>query len=176
VTRGAGVALLALAVLAASAGAPARAEQFLHLYGGWALNDEATGADDTGIYGVRWGAESPVGGGAITLDVNRDGDTHMDSLYVSALLNIVSENRRLKDGRVLANGFSTFVSVGAGATRLEHDREDADDHTFLVFEYGLGLQYRLTPLLGLRMEALALHSPSGDFRNLESTAGLSFSW
>jgi hypothetical protein len=171
-----GAALLGLAILTACGSSAARAEKFVHVYGGWVLNDEATEADDTAIYGARIGIESPVGGSALSLDINRNGNIHLDSLYVSALLNFVSENRRLKDGRILANGFSSFVTVGAGATRVENFGGDGDEHTFLVLEYGLGLQYRFTPILGLRLEALVLDSPAGDFRNVESTTGISFSW
>ena len=51
----------------------------------------------------------------------------MADFYVGADLLVLACDYPRVDGRVLANGFSTFVSVGAGATRLEHDREDADD-------------------------------------------------
>ena len=64
---------------------------------------------------------------------------------------------RTGGGAGILNRFSFFATGGVGALRRERPEDDTD--TFLVFEYGLGLQYRFSRVVGMRIEALALDSP-----------------
>lgn len=166
--------LLLLALCAAFAGGPSVADSFVNIYGGWAWNDEDSGIEDGDIYGLRLGAEVPVGGAEASLDFNRSGDIHLDSLVFSGIANLYSRDGRSSGGGGIVNRFSFFATGGAGLLRREQPEDDTD--TFLVFEYGLGLQYRFSRIVGMRIEALALDSPPGNLRTYEGTGGISFYW
>jgi len=159
-------ALLAL-VLVVGAATPAAAEDFLSLYGGWAWQDDDAHMEDGTAFGVRFGAVSGQAGGQMTLDINHDGEVHLDSLMFTAIVNLYAHGGK-------STSMSFFATAGTGILRREQPIDDTD--TFYAMEYGLGTQFRLTKAFGLRFEALAIDSPPAKIRTLEGTAELAFYW
>lgn len=160
----------ALVVLALSLGAalPAAADDFLHLYGGWAWQDDDAHMEDGEVFGIRFGAASGQAGGQVSLDINHDGDLHLDSLMFAAIVNLYAHAW----GRTTSMSF--FATAGTGLLRREQPIDDTD--TFYAMEYGLGAQFRLSKVFGLRFEALAIDSPPAKIRTLEGTGGIAFYW
>jgi opacity protein-like surface antigen len=165
-------ALLVL-VLVVGAATPAAAEEFVSLYGGWAWQDEdarlddGTRMQDGEVFGIRFGSMSGQAGGEMSLDINRDGDLHLDSLMFAAIVSLYAHGGR-------STNMSFFATAGTGLLRREQPIDDTD--TFYAMEYGLGLQFRLTKVFGLRFETLAIDSPPAKIRTLEGTAELAFYW
>ena len=159
-------AVLVLVLLAGGA-APAAAEEFLNLYGGWAWQDEDAHMQDGEVFGIRFGALSGQGGGQMSLDINHDGDLQLDSLMFAAIVNLYAHGGK-------STSMSFFATAGTGLLRREQPIDDTD--TFYAMEYGLGAQFRLSKVFGLRFEALAIDSPPAKIRTLEGTGGIAFYW
>ena len=159
--------------LVAGAATPAAAEEFVSLYGGWALQDEdarlddGTRMEDGEAFGIRFGSVAGTAGGQMSLDINRDGELHLDSLMFTAIVNLYAHGGK-------RTSMSFFATAGTGLLRREQPEDDTD--TFYAMEYGLGTQFRLTKSFGLRFEALAIDSPPAKIRTLEGTAELAFYW
>ena len=147
--------------------------EFIEPYGGWAWNDENTAPENGYIYGLTFGVENAAGGATITLDINNQGGTEMESLYASVLLNFVSKDARMRR-KFIRNRFSSWISVGVGGMRFR--RETRDRSLRLLIEGGLGLQYRFTRNFGIRFDALAIFLPAGNNLVGEGRFGLGFYW
>jgi len=164
---------LLLLVLAVGAATPAAAEDFISFYGGWAWQDEdarledGTRMEDGEVFGIRFGSVAGTAGGQMTLDINRDGELHLDSLMFTAIVNLYAHGGK-------STSMSFFATAGTGLLRREQPIDDTD--TFYAMEYGLGTQFRLTKAFGLRFEALAIDSPPAKIRTLEGTAEIAFYW
>ena len=171
----AGILAVLVCALSLAATGPAAASEFISLYGGYAWNDlQATGAGDGTVYGVRWGAENPAIGVQASLDFNRNNSVKMDSLVFSGLFNFVSRDRRLRSGQMIFNSFSSYVTLGLGATRYSQPESNAS--LLFTWEIGLGLQVKFNRVFGLRFEALALSITPKSARNAELTGGIAFYW
>jgi len=161
------------AVLAVSATAGRANTEFIAVYGGWAWNDADTAPENGTIYGITSGVENAAGGAILNLDFNEQGGTEMQSLYAAFLLNFVSKDSR-QSRRFIRNRFSSWVSAGAGAMRFQ--REGRDHSVRLMWEGGLGLQYRFTRNFGLRFDGLTYWVPAGNNFVVEGRLGLGFYW
>jgi len=159
---------LLVAILLVGAATPAAADDFVTLYGGWAWQDEHANMEDGEIYGVRLGAISGQAGGQMSLDINRSGDVHLDSLMFAAIVNLYAH------GGGKSSSIAFFATAGTGLLRREQPESDTD--TFYAMEYGLGMQLRFTKVFGISFETLAIDSPPSKIRTLEATGGLTFYW
>jgi hypothetical protein len=162
-------------ILAAGAAAAGDGGQYLAVYGGYADNDGDSGAGASIPYGIRWGAETPVAGGQISLEQNRDGGVEMDTLLFSILFNFASKDSRTKQGRIIFNRASGFLTLGLG-TMLYRPFADADRDWFFAYEAGVGTQVKFNRRVGLRIQANAIMTGSENLLNLEGTVGLGFYW
>ena len=165
------VGLCLISLLAIGTAAAANGEQFISIYGGYSKNDEKTGAEDSIPYGIRWGAETPVAGGQISVELNRDGGIKMDTMLFSIIFNFASKDSRTSNGRIIFNRASGFVTGGVGGMRYE---SDGDPDLILAWEAGIGTQVKFSRVVGLRIQVNAIATGAHSFLNYEATMGLGF--
>ena len=151
----------------------ANGQEYIAIYGGYGDNDSDSGADASIPYGISWGGETPVAGGQVSLQINRDGSIKMDTLLFSVLLNFASRDSRTKQGRIIFNRSSAFVSAGTGVMRFD---DGLDTDLVLALEVGVGTQIKFNRRIGLRIQAQAINTPSKSWWNYQGTLGLAFYW
>ena len=170
--------LMIMSLLACLTAAPAMAandQQFFSIYGGYSINDSEALADDSYVYGFRWGGESPAAGGQLSVEINHDGDFYLDTMLFSVLWNFVSKDSRTRNGRIFFNRFSAFSTTGVGFARYENLLKDDTDFYF-AYEVGVGLQYRFSRVVGVRLQTNVIGVSTFKFINYEGTLGLAFYW
>lgn len=161
----------ALALLATGSVTLAADEPFVSIFGGYAGNDDSTGAEDTVPFGVRLGTETPVAGAQLSLTVNRDGDIKMDTAMVEMLVHFGSSDARTRRNRILYNRVSGFGIVGLGAMRYDAGA-GRDAAWIFAYDLGIGMQVKLTRKVGIRIQLQSVRTGPDNIRNNLADAGV----
>ena len=164
---------VALMLLGTGSAALAADEPFVSIFGGYANNDDDTGADNTVPFGVRFGTETPVAGGQLSLTLNRDGDVKMDTLLAEFLLHFCSSDARTRRNRILYNRVSGFGIIGLGTMRYQADSDTGAAWIF-TWDLGVGMQVKFTQKIGLRVQLLSMWTGPNKFQNFSGDVGVAF--